>query len=61
MKTIQHVPLTVQIQIGIYKLAQKAQDYLNYTSFSRDGLIEQLEFEGFSSEEALYGVEKVGY
>jgi len=29
-----------------------AQDYLNYTSFSKSGLIEQLEFEGFSNEDA---------
>lgn len=35
----------------------KAADYLDYTSFSRSGLISQLEFEGFSQEDATYGVD----
>lgn len=35
----------------------KALDYLNYTPFSRSGLIEQLEFEGFSKDEATYGAD----
>ncbi len=30
-------------------------------SFSRSGLISQLEFEGFTTEEAEYGVSAVGY
>jgi hypothetical protein len=30
----------------------KARDYLDYTSFSRSGLIEQLEYEGFSNAES---------
>mgnify|MGYP003376276011 FL=1 len=34
-----------------------ANDYLNYTAFSYTGLIEQLEFEGFSKEEATYGAD----
>jgi hypothetical protein len=41
--------------------ALKAQDYLNYTSFSRQGLIEQLEFDGFTNSQAVYGVDAVGY
>ncbi|WP_276927587.1 Ltp family lipoprotein, partial [Faecalibaculum rodentium] len=36
-----------------------AQDYLDTMSFSYDGLIEQLEFEGFTPEQAQYGVSKV--
>ena len=39
---------------------QKAHDYLNYTAFSRTGLIEQLEFEGFSNEDATYAVDECG-
>ena len=39
--------------------ANKAQDYLDTMSFSYDGLIEQLEFEGFTPEQAQYGVSKV--
>ncbi|UMZ72540.1 Host cell surface-exposed lipoprotein [Natranaerofaba carboxydovora] len=41
--------------------ALKAEDYLDYSSFSREGLIEQLEYEGFTREQAEYGVEAVGY
>lgn len=38
---------------------RKAESYLNMTGFSKSGLIEQLEFEGFSNEDAVYGVENV--
>jgi CheY-like chemotaxis protein len=30
---------------------------LDYTAFSRSGLIKQLEYEGYSTEEATYGVD----
>ena len=29
-------------------------------SFSRDALIDQLKFEGFTDQQATYGVDKVG-
>ncbi len=35
---------------------QTAQDYLDYTAFSRSGLIGQLEFEGYSTAEATFAV-----
>jgi hypothetical protein len=35
--------------------AKKAKEYLDYTSFSREGLVQQLVFEGFTSEQAEYG------
>lgn len=38
---------------------KKAKDYLNYSSFSRSGLVEQLKFEGFSEEDATYAVSKI--
>ncbi|MEO3759049.1 Ltp family lipoprotein [Mycobacterium sp. B14F4] len=38
---------------------RKAEDYLDYTAFSRRGLIEQLEFEGFSTEDATFAVDHV--
>ena len=41
--------------------AKKAESYLSFSSFSRSGLIEQLEFEGFTKEQAEYGVTAVGY
>jgi len=39
---------------------QKAKQYLEYTSFSRAGLIKQLEYDGFAHEEAVYGVNQCG-
>lgn len=38
---------------------RKAEEYLNVMPFSKSGLIEQLEFEGFTNEEAVYGVNNV--
>ena len=36
-----------------------AADYLSISAFSRQGLIEQLEFEGFSTADATYGADSV--
>ena len=36
---------------------ESAQSYLRYSSFSRSGLIDQLEYEGFSTADATYGVD----
>ena len=38
---------------------RKAKEYLNVMSFSRQGLIEQLEFEGFSNEASVYAVDNI--
>lgn len=38
----------------------KAKSYLKSSSFSKSGLLKQLEFEGFTSKEAKYGVQKCG-
>lgn len=38
----------------------KANDYLAYTAFSHDGLVEQLKYEGFSQSEAQYGADNCG-
>lgn len=40
---------------------KKARSYLEYSPFSRDGLIEQLEYEGFTYDQAVYGAEQNGY
>jgi hypothetical protein len=40
--------------------ARSAEAYLDYSSFSRQGLIEQLEFEGFTRAQATYGVDQTG-
>lgn len=44
--------------------AEAAEDYLEYSSFSRDGLYQQLTSEygsGFTPEQAAYALKKVGY
>ena len=38
---------------------KKAKSYLDYAAFSRTGLIEQLEFEGFTNADATYAVGQI--
>ena len=40
---------------------KKAKEYLNLTSFSRQGLIDQLKYDKFTDEEAEYAVDTIGY
>ena len=37
-----------------------AAQYLKTMAFSRSGLIQQLEYEGFTEEQATHGVDSVG-
>lgn len=46
--------------LGEKNAAKKALDYLSIMSFSYSGLVEQLKYEGYSQEEAVYGVDKCG-
>lgn len=39
---------------------KKAKSYLNYTGFSRDGLVAQLEYDQFSNADAVYGADNAG-
>ncbi|MBP3894116.1 MAG: Ltp family lipoprotein [Atopobiaceae bacterium] len=45
---------------GNQRAVERAQQYLRTTSFSHDGLVEQLEYEGFSHEDAVYGADACG-
>lgn len=38
----------------------KAKSYLSHSAFSHDGLVEQLEYEQFSHEDAVYGADNCG-
>jgi hypothetical protein len=38
---------------------RKAKDYLDYTAFSRQGLIKQLEYDNFSTEDAVFAVDSI--
>lgn len=37
----------------------KAESYLEYSAFSKSGLVEQLKFEGFSTKDAAFAVENI--
>ena len=50
----------VNVTMGQKNALKKAKTYLNTMPFSKKGLISQLEFEGFSTEEATYGAENCG-
>lgn len=39
---------------------QKAKSYLDFMAFSRSGLIEQLEYDGFSTDDATYAADAIG-
>lgn len=46
--------------MGQQNAVAKAKNYLKFMAFSHDGLVEQLEFEGFSADEATYGADNCG-
>ena len=45
--------------IGQRNALDKAEDYLRYSAFSREGLISQLEFEGFEENDIIFAVDNV--
>lgn len=61
--TISTVPGTIidqsviSVTMGQRNALNQAQRYLNMMAFSRTGLIEQLEYEGYSHSDAVYGVD----
>lgn len=46
--------------MGEKNALRKAQQYLDFMAFSYDGLVKQLEYEGFSKTEAIYGADNCG-
>lgn len=46
--------------MGEKNALRKAKKYLDYTAFSYNGLIEQLEYDGFTHKEAVYGADNSG-
>lgn len=49
-----------EITFGMKNALSSAKSYLKYMAFSYTGLIEQLEYEDFSHEEAVYGADNCG-
>ena len=50
---------TEEVTFGMRNALGSAESYLDCMSFSRQGLIEQLEYEGFTSEQINYAMERV--
>ncbi len=48
------------VTAGQEQAAKMAQSYLDTMAFSRSGLIKQLKYEGFTQQQAEYGVKTVG-
>lgn len=51
--------VTAKETLSQQQAVRKAKDYLDYTSFSKKGLIDQLKYEGFNTEDATYAVDKI--
>lgn len=49
-----------KLTIGQQNAISKAESYLSYSGFSRTGLIAQLEYEGFSTEDSTFGADNAG-
>ena len=49
----------VEVTLAQKNAVKQAENYLNFMAFSRTGLIKQLEFEGYSTEDATYAVDNI--
>lgn len=54
------VAVAPQFTLAQQNAIRQAQSYLDYSGFSREGLIGQLEYEGYSTEEATLGADNSG-
>lgn len=48
-----------EMTLGQKNAVRAAEDYLAYTGFSRSGLIGQLEYEGYSTDDATFAVDQI--
>ncbi len=46
--------------MGERNALKKAKNYLSFMPFSHSGLVDQLEFEGYTTDEAIYGADNCG-
>lgn len=51
---------TPSVTVSQKNALAKAKSYLNYTAFSHDGLVAQLEYDQFSHADAVYGADNSG-
>lgn len=52
-------PEAPEMTVAQAQAVRSAESYLRYSAFSKKGLIDQLEYEGFSKEDATFAVENV--
>jgi hypothetical protein len=52
-------PATSALTLGQKQAIAQAESYLDFAAFSRTGLIEQLEYEGFSTADATFAVDNI--
>lgn len=57
----EYIPVETEPELSLNQknAIRKAESYLKIMAFSRSGLIEQLEYEGFTSEEAIFAVDNI--
>ncbi|MGV0741036.1 Ltp family lipoprotein [Mycolicibacterium sp. XJ870] len=53
------IPLEPASTVSQRNAVRAAEDYLDYTAFSRQGLIEQLEYDDFSTADATFAVDHI--
>lgn len=53
------IPLEPVSSVSQRNAVRSAKQYLDYTAFSRTGLIKQLQYEGFSTADATFAVDSV--
>ncbi|WP_336470643.1 Ltp family lipoprotein [Mycolicibacterium peregrinum] len=53
------VPLEPASTVSQRNAVRTAKDYLDYTAFSREGLINQLEYDDFSTADATFAVDHI--
>lgn len=59
-ETIRTEDYTVELTMGQKNALAKAQSYLSVMPFSHSGLVDQLEFEGFSHEDSTFAADNCG-
>lgn len=56
-ETENNTPTEARETVSQSNAVKKGEQYLSFTAFSRIGLIEQLEFDGFDKSDATYGTD----
>ncbi|WP_211170714.1 Ltp family lipoprotein [Pseudonocardia bannensis] len=53
-------PTTPTLSVSRQNAVESAESYLSFSAFSRQGLIDQLKYEGFTAAQAKHGADSVG-